>query len=52
MARIDYHNIDLVKLDLEVRQMRADAMRHGFRQMGAWLKKSFSFKGLGGHQAA
>ena len=52
MARIDYHNIDLVKLDLEVRQMRAQALRHGLQQMAVWLKKSFNFKAVAGHQAA
>lgn len=52
MAQIDYQKIDLVKLDLQVRQMRADAMRHAVQKLGAWLKKSLRISAVRGHQAA
>ena len=52
MAHDKMHNIDLVKLDLEVRQMRAEALRYGMQKFSAWLKRSFKINAVRGHQAA
>ena len=52
MTRLTQPEINLAKIDLQARQMRAEMLANSFRRLGAWLRKPRAARPHKGSQTA